>query len=224
VRNLFGLLSAVAWLITAIAVIQAFNGAPWWVVVACGALALVLGWMRNLTGPGTALQLAIATSPDAVEELIRGGANVNARLSEGMRPLHHAVMGGKPGIVEALLRNGADVNAKDRSGWTPLHVAANNNHGELVQMLVSAGANVNAGDSSARTPLHAAASPSGREAAERLLAAGADPNARDRDGRTPLEELARTTRTLSESGYGWSDEEGEKSRALEELLRSHGAR
>jgi len=56
---------------------------------------------------------------DRVQELILGGADVNARDSGGWTPLHAAVLGGNRRIVRLLIQEGADVKAADKDGDTP---------------------------------------------------------------------------------------------------------
>ena len=46
--------------------------------------------------------------------IIDTGANVDARNSYGLTPLHLAVCDGKIGCVSALIEGGADVNATSR--------------------------------------------------------------------------------------------------------------
>lgn len=69
-----------------------------------------------------------------VEYLLRNGAKVDARNSEGLTPLHVAVMGTMTigpksprdvlTIVTLLLEFGANINMKSRKGLTPLEYAA----------------------------------------------------------------------------------------------------
>jgi len=54
------------------------------------------------------------------ELLLSRGADVNAKGSDGQRPLHFAARQGQPHAVEWLLRHGAEVNARDGKGKTPL--------------------------------------------------------------------------------------------------------
>lgn len=86
----------------------------------------------------------------AVEALLAGGAEVNARNLAGATPLHSAANRGDTACVAALIAAGADVNAKDESGCTPLHRATD---AGSVAVLVSAGADVNALTVDGETPL-----------------------------------------------------------------------
>ncbi|MBU1109953.1 MAG: ankyrin repeat domain-containing protein [Candidatus Riflebacteria bacterium] len=54
-----------------------------------------------------------------VEALCKSKADVNARDSFGLTPLHRAVEGGNPDIIRILVSNGADSNLLDHKGRTP---------------------------------------------------------------------------------------------------------
>jgi Ankyrin repeats (3 copies) len=120
---------------------------------------------------------------DVVEVLLANGADVTAKDSTGLTPLHMVVVNGiRPrhraddqgpkDVMEALLANGADVNAKDSTGLTPLHMAERK---DLVELLLVHNANVDAQDNDGQTPLFAAAEKGADAAVELLLAHKADP-------------------------------------------------
>ena len=52
--------------------------------------------------------------------LIIKGANVNAKDSFGLTPLHQAASFGQNLILNILLKNGANLEAEDNLGRTPL--------------------------------------------------------------------------------------------------------
>jgi len=72
----------------------------------------------------TALHDAVYRNPDAVEVLLRHGANPNARDALGMTPLHcarwNAGSATSRKVYELLLAYKADPNVRDRDGQTPL--------------------------------------------------------------------------------------------------------
>ena len=79
-----------------------------------------------------------------VKQLIKFGADVNARVSE-RTALGWAVWATYDNNIEIVkYLKGADVNAKDNSGETPLMIAANSSTLEMIKLLVSKGAVVNA--------------------------------------------------------------------------------
>lgn len=80
-------------------------------------------------------------SIDALEALLKAGANVDARDGAMATPLHWAARLGLGTAVEALLRKGANPDAVASKGWTPLGLAAGVGSLETVQALVKGGCN-----------------------------------------------------------------------------------
>lgn len=79
-------------------------------------------------------------SPEAVELLITGGANVHA-ISNSGTPLHRAVKRGNPLVVQALLAHGAYLNAVNKDKKTPLQIAYDHKNEELISLLLQAQSN-----------------------------------------------------------------------------------
>jgi ankyrin repeat protein len=83
----------------------------------------------NVVIPGenyTPLHLAVSAQNNALtisEMLLKHGADVNARSSDGSTALHKASLNPRPGVVELLISSGAYVNARNSSGRTPLSYA-----------------------------------------------------------------------------------------------------
>jgi ankyrin repeat protein len=113
-------------------------------------------------------------STDYLLELIRDGADVNARNNDGWTPLMLAAgHSTSPEIVTVLLEKGAAIESRDDFGLTPLLLAARSSHSkspEIVRLLLDKGAEVNASNSYGITPLMFATNP---EIIKILKAAGA---------------------------------------------------
>jgi ankyrin repeat protein len=142
----------------------------------------------------TALHFACDAPWDNAEMihlLIAGGANIEARSSDGDTPLT-ALDQPRPRVMAALLEHGADAGVHNKRRETPLHWAStwfNSDHQELAKSLLEHGAIVNATDNRGRTPLHwVFKSYRGdcRFMAKFLLENGADVNAISNDGLSPL--------------------------------------
>lgn len=162
-----------------------------------------LGW--------TSLHMAARSNDvEAIEKLIREGADVNARAANGQTPLHVAADHSLSLVVDALIKHGADLSLRDNRGQTPVQRAIDNT--DLALRLVAAGAEpcdiliaslagpddrvkeflsrdrtaVSARTPGGRTPLHLAAERGHVQVAETLLAHGADVNAQSNNASTPL--------------------------------------
>ncbi|GHM58178.1 MAG: hypothetical protein sL5_06130 [Candidatus Mesenet longicola] len=149
-----------------------------------------------------------------VKDLIKNGANLEARDKDGKTPLDLAtpreciniqeifkqiqldrelliaVESGNLNEVENLVVNkNTDVNTNvDEYGWTPLHFAASGSKFDIVKFLFDKNANIKAKDAYGNTPLHIAAQYSGKlEIVEFLLDKNANGiNDVTNDGLTPL--------------------------------------
>ena len=72
-----------------------------------------------------------------VKELLRNGANVNAKHDYGQTALHLSTERGHTKVVGLLLEYGADIHAKTCGGWTALHYGANGDHTDVVRLLLN---------------------------------------------------------------------------------------
>uniref|UniRef100_A0A915E1P2 Ankyrin repeat protein n=1 Tax=Ditylenchus dipsaci TaxID=166011 RepID=A0A915E1P2_9BILA len=120
-----------------------------------------------------------------VEELVKLGADINARDYSGKACLHMALLN-NIAVVAKLIDLGANVNTADGQGRTLLHLAASSSNNECLELLLERGASVRATDIKGSTPLHLAASSSNYEGIKLLLQKGANVEAADEQGKIPL--------------------------------------
>ena len=134
---------------------------------------------------------------NAVQLLIKGGAQVNAGDGQLMTPLHWAAYMGCTEVARILLDHGANVSLQTESGHVPLHFVSNlgdKDEGErlvLARLLLAGDCmNVNAQGLDGATPLHRASQNRRPKIVELLLAHGANAHAEDSNGRNPLHHLS----------------------------------
>jgi len=132
------------------------------------------------------LAAAAAGNNAKVAQLLRQGADLNARAKDGRTALMHAAYSGHTALAKALINAGADVNAKARDGATALMHAAGHGHTESAKTLIDAGAKVNTKSNKGMAALMYAAREGHTESAQTLIDAGADMNAKDKVGFTAL--------------------------------------
>jgi uncharacterized protein len=86
------------------------------------------------------MRAALDGHTEAVKDLLRKGADVNAQNLEGRTALMFAVINLRIATVKTLLQFGADVNAQAHCGCTPLMLSACSGDIEITQALLNRGA------------------------------------------------------------------------------------
>ena len=109
----------------------------------------------------------------AVRDLLKGGADLNARNDIGDTPLMAAALNADAAVLELLLKAGADINAANQAGATALMRAAT--FEDKARLLVVSGADVKARSRLGNSALILAARESGNSrTVEFLLDRGAE--------------------------------------------------
>jgi len=72
---------------------------------------------------------------DVVQVLIDAGANIEAPIGYGVRPLMLAAGYGETAVVEILLKAGADVLAKNEGGYTALMMVKQKFYVDVINLL-----------------------------------------------------------------------------------------
>jgi hypothetical protein len=122
--------------------------------------------------------------PEMLEELLRRGASIELRDSEGRTPLTLAIDRDARRAVSVLADSGADLEARDTDGNTPIVRAAWGGHGAVVRSLAAAGADTRAVGSRGATLLIAAVDSGDVDTVRSVLALDVDVNAQDDEGST----------------------------------------
>ena len=89
--------------------------------------------------------------PEVVQALIDAGANVEAPIAYGVRPLMLAAAYGETAVVEVLLRAGADVLARNHGGLTALMMVKEKHYVDVINMLHEAERDAGVGEGSCST-------------------------------------------------------------------------
>ena len=125
-------------------------------------------------------------SLEEIKELLKKGADVNAKDKFGRTALMKAAIIGQLDVVKYLVEHGADLEAKDGYGSTALMMSATWGELDVVKCLAEHGADLEAKDGDGRTALIIAAK-KGVELVKYLVENGVDVNASDKNGKTALD-------------------------------------
>jgi truncated hemoglobin YjbI len=135
-------------------------------------------------------EAAMAGEAELATELIRLGADPDAREPEGHTPLYYSSTGA---VADVVLTAGASVDVTSGpTRGTPLHQAARRGFAPVAAALLDHGANIEARDGKGQTPLRRAVNCRQLPVVQLLIQRGADPHAEDNRRVTPLD-VARTT-------------------------------
>lgn len=144
---------------------------------------------------------------EVLQFLIDAGADINARMADGTRPVDLACATANWGCVETLVNAGADVNSTNNDSKPPLAHAVASHHDRTVSTLLKSGADPSAPDPTdlRNTPLHIATINDDAVTIHLLTDAGADINATNEDDMTALhlavrDRCMRSVRVLIELG------------------------
>ena len=88
---------------------------------------------------------------DVAQALIDAGADVEAAIGFGVRPLMLAAGYGETAVVETLLRAGADVLARNEGGFTALMMVKQKHYVDVINLLHEAEREAGVGEGSCTT-------------------------------------------------------------------------
>ena len=78
--------------------------------------------------------------PDVARLLLERGADPNARMKNGLTPLHVAARDGRVEVARVLLKHGANVGAEDNKGRTPFQMASAAGKDDTMKLMLEHGA------------------------------------------------------------------------------------
>lgn len=155
-------------------------------------LCLALGWMIIAgCAAKSPLMRAVADGDSfSAQTLIKQGADVNIKDSNGYSALTHAVIKGHKDIAKILLENKANLRVTDVYGNNLLLIAASSCNSEMLQFLIDNGLELNSKNNEGATALHNTAqcykSHKSYSSTKLLIEKGADASIKDSYGLTPL--------------------------------------
>ncbi len=141
------------------------------------------------TNPSKDDQLLIAADAgDTVKvlDLIKRGADVDAKSWEGVTSLMFATQNANLAMMKVLIRCGADPDLKPASGNTALIASILNGTPDITEFLIRNGASVDLGDNNDVTPLMYAIKVDSFDIPDLLIYYGADFDIKSKDGTDAL--------------------------------------
>lgn len=119
----------------------------------------------------TALLIAAKfTCYNAVETLLKRGADVKSRGKHGYQAIHHACSAQGVKVLNALVQKDEDVvNETCNKGWSPLHIAAKQGKLKNVEFLINNGSQLNAVTDAKNSALILALASGHKDVADYLL-------------------------------------------------------
>ena len=135
---------------------------------------------------------------EILQELVRAGAEVGTKSSEGWTALHLAAGYGHRDCCEFLIAQGCSVKDCDLKGISPFMFACLNGNDDIARYLAECGADTKIVDQTGWNCIHWAASNDHPSTCEYLVGIGVDVNARNSKGQTPLDlaDQYRCTRAI----------------------------
>ena len=123
------------------------------------------------------IETAKYSNAEAVQLLLKGGADPDLRQTDGATALHWATYRENLEMVNSLIAAGANVNAVNRLNASSLYLAAKAGNAELIAILLKAGATANQELTLGETAVMTAARAGSAAGVQYLIDAGADVNA-----------------------------------------------
>ena len=128
-----------------------------------------------------------------IKSLLVSNTNINSMNTQGLSPLHVAVIKGNVEVTELLINEGADIELKDSQyGSSPLLHACQNGRVNIVKLLIEKGANVKSESTSGTNALHFATQSGNIKVVELVIDGIGDVNSKDINGMTALHLAAET--------------------------------
>ena len=141
---------------------------------------------RNATGITPLMNAAMNGNVQAVELLIKRGADPSLKNNLGWNSLHFAALRGDTDIISLIHTRMPDIESLNGEGATPLLVAAYNGKLHAVKWFLERGANAAYEDNGGWNALHSAASSGDPETIDHILTHVPNIESKTANGGTPL--------------------------------------